>query len=167
MHSWHNLVRSDQPVSQDHQTFSLLVFFDPLYKQPLVLALSLPLKPRSVYLLYKDRWPIEHPPLVAKQLLGLHRAFVFSPDAVWRFPELALLAGNILTYLAATLPAIPSGFWDLAPKKTPGRLRRALAKADFPKFDSFFPQLRRKQSVSDHLLKGIEANQRQKHQLRL
>ena len=38
--------------------FSLMVFFDPLYKQPLVLAVSLPLKPKSVYLLYKDRWPV-------------------------------------------------------------------------------------------------------------
>ena len=167
VHSWHGLVRSDQPVSQDHDSFSLMVFFDPLYKQPLVLAVSLPLQPRSFYLLYKDRWPVEHPPLVAKQLLGLTRAFVFSPDSVWRFPELALLAGNILTYLAATLPTIPSGFWDLAPKKTPGRLRRALAKADFPKLEGFSPQLRIKQSVTNHLPKGIEANRRQKHQLRL
>ena len=109
----------------------------------------------------------QHPPLVAKQLLGLTRAFVFTPDSVWRFPELALLAGNILTYLAATLPAIPSGFWDLAPKKTPGRLRRALAKADFPKLEGFSPQLRKKQSVTSHLPKGIKANRRQKHQLRL
>jgi hypothetical protein len=166
-HSWHDLVRSDQHVSQDHATFSLMVFFDPLYKQPLVLAVSLPLSPHSVYLLYKDRWPIEQLPLVAKQLLGCQRAFVFTPDSSWRLPELALLAGNILTYLAATLPAIPSGFWDRTPKKTPGRLRRALAKADFPKLDCLFPQLRIKQSVTDHLPKGIDANRRQKHQLRL
>ncbi|NJN54943.1 MAG: hypothetical protein HC804_09420 [Anaerolineae bacterium] len=51
VHSWHDLVRSDQKPSQQQQTFSLLVFFDPLYKQPLVLAVNLALSPESVFLL--------------------------------------------------------------------------------------------------------------------
>ena len=62
---------------------------------------------------------VEQLPLAAKQMLGLKRAFVFNPEAVYRLPELALLTGNILTYLAVTLPAIPSGFWDVSPKKHP------------------------------------------------
>ena len=49
-------------------------------------------------------------------MLGLKRAFVFNPEAVHRLPELALLTGNILTYLAVTLLAIPSGFWTLSQK---------------------------------------------------
>ena len=44
VHRWHELVRSDQNVSQNHPTFSLRVFFDPVYQQPLVLAVDLPLK---------------------------------------------------------------------------------------------------------------------------
>ena len=44
-----------------------------------------------------------------------------------RRPELALLAGAILSYAAAMLPAIAPGFWDRTPQPTPGRLRRFLA----------------------------------------
>ena len=60
---------------------------------------------------------MEQVPLVAKQTLGLSRQFVFAPESCQRLPELALLAGNILTYLAATLPPLPTGFWDRRPKK--------------------------------------------------
>lgn len=119
VHLWHGLVRSDQRVLAAQQTFSLFAFFDPLYQQPLVLAVTLPLRPESVFLLYRDRWAVEQLPLAAKQMLGLKRSFVFNPEAVFRLPELALLTGNILTYLAATLPASPSGFWDKSPKKHP------------------------------------------------
>jgi len=119
VHLWHELVRAEQKVSASHSTYSLLVFFDPLYQQPLVLAVGLPLTPKSVFSLYQDRWAVEQLPLAAKQMLGLKRAFVFNPEAVFRLPELALLTGNILSYLAATLPAIPSGFWDISPKKLP------------------------------------------------
>ena len=119
VHLWHELVRAEQKVSKDHQTFSLFAFFDPLYQQPLVLAVNLPLTPASVFSLYKDRWAVEQLPLAAKQMLGSTRAFVFNPEAIFRLPELALLTGNILSYLAATLPAVPSGFWDISPKKRP------------------------------------------------
>lgn len=117
VHTWHELVRSDQKPCDEHQTFSLIAFFDPRYKQPLVLASSLRLKPKSVFLFYQDRWPIEQVPLAAKQMLGCKRMFVFNPESIFRLPELALLVGNILTYLAATLATIPSGFWDTNPKK--------------------------------------------------
>ena len=70
-----------------------------------------------MFLLYRERWPVEQLPLAAKQMLGLQRAFVFHPESVYRLPELALLTGNILSYLAATLPPIPTGFWDTHPKK--------------------------------------------------
>jgi hypothetical protein len=165
--AWHNLVRPDQKPSQMNKTFSLMVFHDPLYQQPLVLAVSLSLQPESVFLLYTDRWPIEQIPLAAKQVLGLKRAFVFQPDAICRLPALALLTGNILSYLAASLPAIPTGFWDTQPKQTPGRLRRYLAKHDFPKDLRLYPQLRKKNSYTKHLPKGIHAHRRQKQHLQL
>jgi len=75
------------------------------------------LKPESTFALYLDRWPVEQVPLAAKQMIGLNRQFVFAPDSCLRLPELALLAGNILTYLAAVLPPMPTGFWDQHPKK--------------------------------------------------
>ena len=48
------------------------------------------------------------------------------------FPELALLAGSVRAYAAATVPAIPTGFGDRCPRSTPGRLRRPLALSPFP-----------------------------------
>ena len=60
-----------------------------------------------------------------------HRQFVFAQESCYRLPELSLLAGSIQPYLAATLPPIPTGFWDRQPKSTPGRLRRWLARTTF------------------------------------
>jgi hypothetical protein len=114
---WQGLVRRDQKVSTQNQTFTVWVFFDPLYRNPLVLGANLPALPQTNFHLYLDRWPVEQVPLAAKQLLGLHRHFVWAPLSCQRLPALALLAGNILTYLAAVLPPVPSGFWDRHPKK--------------------------------------------------
>ena len=118
--------------------------------------------PETAYLIYRDRWPVEQAPLAAKQMIGLHRHFVFAPEACFRLPELGLLAGAILTYVAAVLPPFPTAFWDRSPKPTPGRLRRVLAQADFPNLADFDPQLRKKNSVTDHLPKGIAAHRRSK-----
>jgi len=114
---WIGLVRTSQKVSASNKMFAVWVFHDPLYKKPLVLGTNLSSQAETIFRLYLDRWPVEQPPLVAKQMLGLHRQFVFTPVSCQRLPELALLAGNILTYLAATLPPIPTGFWDRHPKK--------------------------------------------------
>lgn len=160
---WHELTPSQTPVSADAPTFSIYVYHDPLYKQALVLATSLvKIKAETPYHLYRDRWPVEQPPLAAKQMVGLHRQFVFAYASCFRLPELALVAGAILTYIAAVLPPIPSGFWDRAPKATPGRLRRFLDQADFPTLPDDDTQLRKKNSISDHLPKGINAHRRSK-----
>lgn len=117
VHGWHDLVLPTLKPDPNHSTFSIWVFFDPAYQDPLLLATNVPLAPASVFALYRDRWPVEQVPLAAKQILGLHRQFVSAPEACQRLPELALLAGNVLTYLAAILPPIPTGFWDRHPKK--------------------------------------------------
>jgi len=158
--SWHNLVTTDTKVSRDNPTVSLFVFYDPHYSKPMVLATDMTLKPETLYHVYRDRWPVEHPPLAAKQMIGLHRHFVFADDSCFRLPELALLAGNVLTHCAAILPPVPTGFWDRTPQATPGRLRRLLGRSVFPNLLEFDPQLRKKNSVSDHLPKGIEAHRR-------
>lgn len=119
VHGWYGLVSANQKVAQQQETFDILVFFDPLYLDPLVLATNVTLLPETAFKMYLDRWPVEQVPLVAKQTLGLGRHFVFAPESCQRLPELALLAGNILTYLAATLPPMPTGFWDRCPKKHP------------------------------------------------
>lgn len=167
MACWHELVCADRPATQDvgnaQGTFSIYVYTDPLYKQPLVLATNLHLTaPESAYLIYRDRWPVEQAPLAAKQMIGLHRHFVFAPETCFRLPELGLVAGAILTYVAAVLPPTPTAFWDRAPKSTPGRLRRVLAQADFPNLAGFDPELRKKNSVTAHLPKGIHAHRRTK-----
>jgi len=117
VHGWRDLLTSDLKPDPDHDTFDIWVFFDPAYQDPLLLATNVALKAKSVFALYLDRWPVEQVPLAAKQMIGLHRQFVFAPESCQRLPELALLAGNILTYLAAVLPPMPTGFWDQHPKK--------------------------------------------------
>ena len=161
-HSWHGLVRTAQKVAADNETFSIWVFFDPLFTTPLVVATPLMLQPKSIFGLYCDRWPIEQPPLVTKQLLGLQRQFVFAEENCWRLPELALIAGNLLTIQAALLPPMPTGFWDRLPKRTPGRLRRTLAHSPFPKEMLRSERLRKKAAATDHLPKGIHAHRRTK-----
>jgi hypothetical protein len=131
--SWTGLVRTGQKVSARNKTFTVWVFHDPLYKKPLVLGTNLSAQAETIFRLYLDRWPVEQPPLVAKQMLGLHRQFVFAPVSCQRLPELALLTGNILTYLAATLPPIPTGFWDRHPKKRLGGFGGHYPRLLFPK----------------------------------
>jgi hypothetical protein len=114
---WRGLVRADQKVLTDQETFTIWLFNDPLYRTPLLLATNLSACAETILRLYLDRWPVEQPPLAAKQMIGLQRQFVFAPVSCLRLPELALLTGNILTYLAAVLPAVPTGFWDRHPKK--------------------------------------------------
>ncbi|MCO5205569.1 MAG: hypothetical protein M9928_11085 [Anaerolineae bacterium] len=59
--------------------------------------------PLTIFCLYRNRWPVEQIPLVAKQMLSLHRQFV-CPGVLRSLPELALLIANILTYLVTVLP---------------------------------------------------------------
>ena len=159
---WRNLVRSELKVDPTQPTFSIGVFFDPLYTHPLVLATDLCLQPLSLLSLYQDRWPVEQIPLITKQMLGLHRQFVFAPDSCHRLLELAMLVGNILSYLALVLPPLPTGFWDRRPQQTSGRLRRVLARSEFPQVGLNHGQIRKKNSVTAHLPKGIDGHRRQK-----
>lgn len=149
---WDDLVLPDAPL--DSPTFRLVVVYDPRWTEPLVLATTLAVSPRALRDLYLDRWPVEHLPLAAKQMLGAARAFVSAPETCQRLPELALLAGSILTYLAATQPPIPTGSWDRRPRPTPGRLRRVLAQAVFPASFPFPDRIRQKAAVTAHLPKG-------------
>jgi len=130
---WPGLVRTDQKVADADDLFTIWVFHDPLYQNPLVIGTNLPAQPETIFRLYLDRWPVEQPPLVAKQMLGLQRQFVFAPVSCQRLPELALLTGNILTYLAAVLPPLPTGFWDRHPKKLLGGCGAHWLRLIFPK----------------------------------
>jgi len=122
-YGWQNLMRTDLNVADDHQRYSIWVFQDPLFKTPLVLGTDLTVVPEVIFSLYLDRWPVEQVPLVAKQLLGCQRQFVHTPTSCWRLGELALLVGNILTWLAVLLPPQPTGYWDRHPKKRPADYR--------------------------------------------
>lgn len=160
--SWQGVVTSQRKVSPNNPTFTIHVLIDPFYQTPLVVASDLALGAELIYQVYRDRWPVEQPPLATKQMMGLHRQFVFADESCFRLPELGLLAGNLLSHTAALLPPMPSGFWDRTPTATPGRLRRILAKAIFPNVVDFDPQIRKKNSVFQHLPKGILAHRRHK-----
>jgi hypothetical protein len=151
---WRDLVLNKTEPNAHNKTFDVYALYDPDFDQPWLLAIALKLKPESVRAIYKDRWPVEQIPLSAKQMVGAHRQFVHNEESIQRLPELALLAGSLLTFLATTLPAIPTGFWDRQPKRTPGRLRRALIGKPFPKDALLSGQLREKKSVTAHLPKG-------------
>lgn len=159
---WDNLVLSDVKVHPDNPTFNVVAIHDPRYRVPWLLVYPLKLSGAALRGLYQDRWPVEQVPLAAKQMLGAGRQFVFAPESQQRLPELALLVGNMVTYLAATLPATPTGFWDRQPKPTPGRLRRVLARTPFPKSFPLSERIRKKASVVAHLPKGILGHRRQK-----
>jgi hypothetical protein len=98
---------------------------------------------------------VEQLPLAAKQMLGAARQFVHARETCQRLPELALLAGAILSYVAATTPATPTGFWDRRPQPTPGRLRRLLARTPFPHDFPLPARIREKAAVTSHLRTGF------------
>ena len=83
-----------------------------------------------------------------------YRSEAKCEETIQRLPELARMAGSILSFLAATMPATPTGFWDRKPKRTPGRFRRILAGQAFPKVAQLSARLRKKNSVTAHLPKG-------------
>ncbi len=152
---WDDLVLPEVKVHPDNATFTVAAIYDPRFQEPWLLACPLKLSGKALRGLYRDRWPIEQVPLAGKQMLGGARQFVSAPESCQRLCELNLLAGAMSTYLAATLPAVPTGFWDRQPKPTPGRLRRLLAQTSFPQTYPLPEQLRKKDSVFDHLPKGI------------
>ncbi len=155
---WDDLVLPDAPI--EAPTFRLVVLHDPRWTEPLVLATPLTISARALRDLYRDRWPVEQLPLAATQMLGAARAFVSAPETCQRLPELALLAGSILTYLAATQPAVPTGSWDRRPRPTPGRLRRLLAHTVFPTSFPLPDRIRQKAALTAHLPKGFWAQRR-------
>jgi hypothetical protein len=155
---WRGLILNKVIPDKENSTLDVYAIYDPKFKTPwLLLATSIKLSAAAVKAIYTDRWPVEQIPLAAKQMVGAHRQFVHADESIQRLPELALLAGSILSFLAATAPASPTGFWDRKPKRTPGRLRRTLIGKPFPKDHQFSGQLRKKNSVTDHLPKGIAA----------
>lgn len=155
---WSGLVLPD--AAPGSPRFSVTAIYDPAYTEPLLLATPLDLPPAVLRDLYRDRWPIEQLPLAAKQMLGAARQFVHETETCQRLPELALLAGAVLTYAAATSPALPTGSWDRQPRPTLGRMRRLLGLADFPREFPLPGRLRRKAAVSDHLPKGFWGQRR-------
>ena len=159
---WNDLVLPTVKAQPANETFHVAAVYDPRYKEPWLLASPIELTGPAWRGLYHARWPIEQVPLAAKQMIGAQRQFVSAPESCQRLPELSLLAGAILTYLAATLPATPTGFWDRNPKPTPGRLRRVLARTPFPHTCPVPARIREKAAVVDHLPKGVRGCRRRK-----
>ena len=160
---WDALVLNDYKPAHTNQTFTVAAIYDPRFEDPWLLACPFRLSGPDLWGIYHDRWPIEQLPLASKHMVGAHRQFVSAEESCYRLPELSLLAGSIQTYLAATLPPIPTGFWDRHPKGTPGRLRRWLGRTTFSDLTpSQHSRIRKKPSVTAHLPKGIHAHRRSK-----
>lgn len=162
---WDNLVLAT--AKPGAATFRCVVIHDPCYREPLVVATNLPVSAYALWCLYRDRWPIEQIPLAAKQMLGAQRAFVFGAESRYRLPELALLAGNVLAYVAATAAAVATGFWDRHCRPTCGRLRRVLLRVDFSEIPIPEGSLRKKASVTAHLPMGVQGHRRRQDRLTL
>jgi len=154
-------LKTDRPGGH---SFDCVVIFDPKYKQPLVLATNLSVSAFVVWQLYRDRWAVEQLPLAAKVMLGGGRAYVFGAESRFRLPELALLAGNVLSYVAAGSQPVSSGFWDRAARPTCGRLRRVLFRQDFSLLPVCEGKMRKKHSITAHLKTGVDAHRRKKAQ---
>jgi hypothetical protein len=164
-HVWNDLVLAT--AKPGAAPFRCVVIHDPRYHAPLVVATNLPMAAYALWCLYRDRWPIEQVPLAAKQMLGAHRAFVCGGESRHRLPELGLLAGNVLTYVAATTAAVATGFWDRRCRPTCGRLRRVLLRVDFSEVPVPAGSLRKKASVTAHLPKGVQGHWRRSEVLTL
>jgi hypothetical protein len=156
---WERLTTKQSPPGA--HPFRCIAIHDPRYREPLLLATTLPITARAARDLYVDRWPVEMVPQTAKQMLGAQRHFVFGDESRQRLPELALCTACIQLYTAATQAPIPTGFWDRTPQPTSGRYRRALAQADFPQLHTLPQRIRKKNSVTQHLPKGVQAHRRQ------
>lgn len=159
---WDELVGREEKVGAA-ASFTCVVITDPRYAEPLVLTTTTPLSGEQLKRIYRDRWSVEVPPLHAKQVLGAQRQFVFAETSRHRLPELSLLLGSVLEYVAVThTEAIPTGFWDRKPEPTIGRFRRLLRQVHFSDLAGFTPQVRKKSSRTDHLPKGVAGHRRTK-----
>jgi hypothetical protein len=160
---WNDLVLRECKPSAENQNFTVAAVYDPRFETPWLLACPIQLRGVDFWNFYHDRWPIEQLPLASKHMVGAQRQFVSAEESCYRLPELSLLAGSIQTYLAATLPPIPTGFWDRHPKGTPGRLRRWLGRTTFSDLSPTQQgRIRKKYSPTAHLPKGILGHKRSK-----
>jgi hypothetical protein len=73
-------VITSQKVAAANETFTIWVFFDPLYRDPLVLGTNLTARPETVFRLFLDRWPVEQVPLVAQAITGPGEAVYLCPS---------------------------------------------------------------------------------------
>jgi hypothetical protein len=95
-------------------------------------------------------------------MLGAHRACVCGGESRHRLPELALLAGHVLTYVAAPSVAVATGVGDRYGRPTCGRLRRVLLRVDCSAIPVPAGPLRKKASVTGHVPQGVRGHRRQK-----
>jgi hypothetical protein len=95
-------------------------------------------------------------------MLGAVRSYVFNSNSRIRLPALSLLAGSLLSYVAASSPVVATGFWDRCARPTCGRLRRVLSRLHFSDFAAPSGEIRKKESPTAHLPKGVLGHRRQK-----
>jgi hypothetical protein len=140
----------------DKTLWTVYAIHHPSFDEPMLVITNAEFTPRQAYQIAHGRWGVEQPPLVTKQLLGLHRQNVWSGEMRYRLPELGFIGAGILTYVAACHKAVPTGWWDTRAKPTAGRLRQQLAVLRRDQFRQLLcgDQLREKKSTTAHLPVG-------------
>jgi hypothetical protein len=146
---------TDEQKQLNHQqSWVVMTIKHPDFAVPFVLLCNLELTAQEAYRVATGRWGVEQLPLVTKQLLGLLRMFVFEEQMCFRLPELGMVAASSLMLAAASMPPMPTGWWDNKPRRTSGRLRRELRKV-VDLFVSDVPnELCKKNSVTAQLPHG-------------
>ena len=152
---WENLVPANQKPGGT--PFRMVAIHHPSYKEPLILETNLPISAKALLQIYYSRWPVELVPQTAKPILGTHHSSVHGKESRYRLPELALLSGSVLSYVAATEAPVATGFWDRVAQGTCGRLSRSLSQVNFSKLPLSLGEVREKRSRTDQLPKGAEA----------
>jgi hypothetical protein len=139
------------------QKWVILLVKHPKYPEPMIILMNVDLTPKESCTVMRGRWSVEQLPLVAKQTLGGHRMFVHNKEMVFRLPELFFVSATLLTYLAGTCEAMPTGWWDREPQPTAGRMMRKLNKLGQLADLGWPEQLCKKQSATSQLPHGYDA----------
>jgi hypothetical protein len=161
---WKNVVLQPQKGWSDErkalnlkQKWILLLVKHPKYPEPMIILMNVDFTPEQGSDAMRGRWGVEQLPLVAKQTLGGHRMFVHNKEMIFRFPELIFIGATLLTYLAGTCEAMPTGWWDREPQPTAGRMMRKLNEVARLADLGWPEQLRKKQSATAQLPHGYDA----------
>ena len=152
---WRNVVRSDQKVAAANALLTIWVYHDPLYQDPLVLGTNLTAQAATIFQCIR--------PLAGRRSATGVQAVTGPAPPVCNcgrgtFPPAGTgpPGGEHPGAFGGGLARTATGFWDRQPRRTPGRLRRVLGQAGFPKEYPLAGRIREKQQSPPIYPKGSQ-----------